>query len=238
VAALQELPVRTYFFRSLTNNGFARGVNLLVRQGTAEFIFLLNADAELDDGCLEQLLERMKVDPTIAMCEARQQPREHPKIYDPGTGETSWCTGAAVLIRRKAFEDVGAFDERAFFMYCEDVDLSWKLWQRGWKCIYVPVATVRHYTQDLTPGKRRTLENYFSFRNSLFLLYRFGSWNDRAVLYNFFLRRFLVGNYSLRSRLLYVFALVDHIRYIPYLLKTRCATRHPWIRFEETSLAD
>src|SRR5262249_39460116 len=120
-------------------------------------------------------------------------------------------------------------------------DLSWKLWLRGWKCIYVPDATVRHYTQDIIPGKRRTLENYFSFRNSLFLFYRFGSWKDRSVLYNFLLKRFVLGNYSLRSRVLYTFAFVDHIRYIPYLLRTRdlwCAKKHPWVRLEETSLAD
>jgi GT2 family glycosyltransferase len=237
-SSLSQLPVRTYFLRSLKNNGFARGVNLLARQGTAEFIFLLNPDTELEPGCLERLLACAKQNSAIGMCEARQAPREHPKTYDSTTGETTWCTGAAVLVRRKAFEAVGEFDERIFFMYCEDVDLSWKLWLNGWKCTYVPDAVVRHYTQDLLPGKKRTLENYFSFRNSLFLFYRFGSWKDRRVLYNFFVNRFLVGNYSFRSRLLYVFALADHIRYIPYLLKTRCATRHPWIRFEETSLAD
>ena len=235
---LQQFPMRTYFLRSLKNNGFAGGMNLLAKQGAAEYLFLLNPDTELEEGCLERLLARLKVDPKIAVCEARQQPREHPKTYDPKTGETTWCTGAAVLVRRRAFEEIGGFDARIFFMYCEDVDLSWKFWQRGWKCIYVPEAVVRHYTQDLSPGKRRILENYFSFRNSLFLFYRFGCWNDKRVLYNFLLSRFLFGRYSLRSRLLYAFAFLDHIRYIPYLLRTRCATRHPWIRFEETSLAD
>jgi len=240
-ATLGRLQFPTYFLRSLTNNGFARGVNLLARQGEAEFMFMLNPDAELEDGCLELLLERAKTDPAIGICEARQQPREHPKTYDPKTGETTWCTGAAILVRRKAFEAVGGFDDRIFFMYCEDIDFSWKLWLRGWRCIYVPDAVVRHYTQDLTPGKRRTLENYFSFRNSLFLFYRFGSWMDRGVLSGFLLNRFVLRNYSLRSRVLYAFAFVDHIRYIPYLLRTRslwCDKRHPWVRFEETSLAD
>jgi GT2 family glycosyltransferase len=240
-SALPGLRFRTYFLRSLTNNGFARGINLLARQGRAEFIFMLNPDTELEDGCLERLLNRAKEDPAIGLCEARQQPREHPKAYDPETGETTWCTGAAVMVRRKAFEEVGGFDERIFFMYCEDVDLSWKFWVRGWKCIYVPDAIVNHYTQDLTPGKRRTLENYFSFRNSLFLFYRFGSWKDRRVVYDFLLNRFFRRKYSFRSRLLYTFAFADHIRYIPYLLRTRslwCDKRHPWVRFEETSLAD
>ena len=240
-SALPNLPFRSFLSRSLTNNGFARGINLLARQGTAEWLFILNPDTELQSGCLEVLVSRANADPRIAMCEARQQPRPHPKTYDPRTGETTWCTGAATLVRRSAFQELGGFDENIFFMYCEDVDLSWKFWLRGWKCIYLPEAVVTHYTQDILPGKRRTLENYFSFRNSLFLFYRFGAGDEKRVVSRFLQRRFLTGKYSLRSRVLYAFAFADHIRYIPYLLRTRrvwSAKRHPWIRWEETSLAD
>jgi GT2 family glycosyltransferase len=238
---LEQLPFDAYLLRSLHNNGFARGMNLLARQGNSRYIFMLNPDAELEEGCLDRLFVRAESDHEIAICEARQSPREHPKTYDAATGQTSWCAGAAVLIRRQAFEQVNGFDERIFFMYCEDVDLSWKFWLRGWKCIYVPDAVVRHYTQDVLPGKKRTLENYFTFRNSLFLFYRFGSWADKRVLFNFLSSRFLGRRYSLRSRVLYAFAFADHIRYIPYLFQTResAATgRHPWIRLNETSLAD
>ena len=239
-AALTTFPLRTHFFRSRINNGFARGVNLLARQGRGEFLFLLNPDTELEQGCLEKLLDQALGDPAVGMCEARQQPREHWKIYDPKTGETTWCTGAAVLVRRKAFEELGGFDERIFFMYCEDVDLSWKLWLSGWKCIYVPDAVVRHYTQDIIPGKRRVIENYFSFRNSLFLFYRFGSWNGRSLCWQFLWRRLVCSKYTFRSRILFIIAFADHIRYIPYLLHTRHIwgnRKHPWVRLEETSLA-
>ena len=89
MAALTAFPFRHHFFRSLTNNGFARGVNLLARQGRGEFLFLLNPDTELEEGCLELLLDHALHDPAIGMCEARQQPREHPKLYDPQTGATT-----------------------------------------------------------------------------------------------------------------------------------------------------
>jgi GT2 family glycosyltransferase len=238
---LDGVGFRNHVFRSLRNNGFGRGINLLSGLTSAEFLFVLNPDTIVESGCLEELLRRAAADPKIGMCEARQSPRAHPKTFDSSTGETSWCTGAAVVIRGLAFEAVGRFDEEAFFMYCEDVDLSWKFWLRGWKCVYVPDAVIQHFTQDILPGKRRTLENYFTFRNSLFLLYRFGSWRNRDVWLRFLLNRFVSRRYSFRSKALYVFAFADHIRYIPYLLKTRClwrAERHPWIRFEETSLAD
>ncbi len=229
-----------YFLRSLRNNGFARGMNLLARQGNGDFLFLLNPDAELEDGCLETLLKRAQSDSTIGICEARQWPKEHPKTHDAATGETSWCSGAAALIRRQAFEQAEGFDEHLFFMYCEDVDLSWRLWNTGWKCIYVPDAVIRHYTQDLAPAKRRTRENYFTFRNSLFLFYRYGAWNGRTLCWNFLWVRLTCSKYTLRSKLLFIIAFIDHIRYIPYLLHKRgiwSNRHHPWVRLEETSLA-
>jgi len=234
---VQSLPFRAFVLRSTRNNGFARGVNLLAAQSQGRFMFLLNPDTRLEKGCLETLLAKAGSDPRIGICDAKQLPREHPKAWDKSTGETSWCSGAAALVRREAFDQVGGFDER-FFMYCEDVDLSWKLWLKGWKCIYVPTAIVRHFTQDLAPGKRRTLENYFSFRNSLFLYYRFGRKGERAVLWSFLRRRMLSGAYSLRSKALFAIALVDHIRYIPVVLHggKEWERSHTWIRLSETSL--
>jgi len=234
---VQSLPFRAFVLRSTRNNGFARGVNLLAAQSQGRFMFLLNPDTRLEKGCLETLLAKAGSDPRIGICDAKQLPREHPKAWDKSTGETSWCSGAAALVRREAFDQVGGFDER-FFMYCEDVDLSWKLWLKGWKCIYVPTAIVWHFTQDLAPGKRRTLENYFSFRNSLFLYYRFGRKGERAVLWSFLRRRMLSGAYSLRSKALFAIALVDHIRYIPVVLHggKEWEHSHTWIRLSETSL--
>jgi GT2 family glycosyltransferase len=240
IAELSQIQFPAYFLRSLRNNGFARGVNLLALQGCGQFLFLLNPDGELQEGCLEKLLERIQSDPRIGICEARQWPREHPKTYDASTGETTWCSGAAALIRREAFEAAGGFDELLYFMYCEDVDLSWRFWFAGWKCIYVPDAVLRHFTQDLSPNKRRFRENYFTFRNSLFLFYRFGAWNGHSLCWEFLWKRLLCSKYTVRSKILFIIAFADHIRYIPYLLHTRHIwgdCKHPWIRLEETSLA-
>jgi GT2 family glycosyltransferase len=235
---VESLPFRAYVLRSTRNNGFARGVNLLAAQSQAQFMFLLNPDTLIEKGCLETLLARAGSDSRVGICDAKQLPREHPKAWDKTTGETTWCSGAAALVRREAFNQVGGFDERLFFMYCEDVDLSWKLWLKGWKCIYVPTAIVQHFTQDIEPGKRRTLENYFSFRNSLFLYYRFGRKGERAVLWSFLRRRMLSGAYSLRSKALFAIALVEHIRYIPVVLHggKEWEHGHTWIRLSETSL--
>jgi N-acetylglucosaminyl-diphospho-decaprenol L-rhamnosyltransferase len=54
-----------------------------------------------------------------------------------------WVSGACFLVRRRAFEQVGGFDE-SYFMYAEDVDLCWRLGQAGWQVVYVPTAEVTH----------------------------------------------------------------------------------------------
>ncbi len=52
-------------------------------------------------------------------------------------------SGAAVLVRRAAFDAVGAFEE-AFVNGSEDVDLCLKLWAAGYRCRYEPRATIVH----------------------------------------------------------------------------------------------
>ena len=62
-----------------------------------------------------------------------------------GNGSTpvDWVSGACLLARRTAFEQVGGFDE-AYFMYAEDVDLCWRVGRAGWGVRYVPTAEVTH----------------------------------------------------------------------------------------------
>jgi N-acetylglucosaminyl-diphospho-decaprenol L-rhamnosyltransferase len=54
-----------------------------------------------------------------------------------------WLSGACLLVRRAAFDQVGGFDER-YFMYMEDVDLGDRLGKAGWRNVYVPSAEVLH----------------------------------------------------------------------------------------------
>jgi hypothetical protein len=58
--------------------------------------------------------------------------------------EVEQLVGAALLLRRKALDEAGLFDER-FFMYFEEVDLCYRLRQRGWKIVFVPEATATHH---------------------------------------------------------------------------------------------
>lgn len=57
--------------------------------------------------------------------------------------QTDWLSGACLLLRRAAFDSLGGFDE-SYFMFFEDVDLAWRLAERGCDSVYVPAAKVYH----------------------------------------------------------------------------------------------
>ncbi len=56
-----------------------------------------------------------------------------------------WVTGAAMLVRREAITVAGPMDE-AFFLYYEDIDWCHRMWDRGWRVLLEPTATVTHHT--------------------------------------------------------------------------------------------
>lgn len=54
-----------------------------------------------------------------------------------------WVSGACLLVRRAAWDDIDGFDP-SYFMYLEDVDLCWRAHRSGWDVIYEPAAEVTH----------------------------------------------------------------------------------------------
>jgi GT2 family glycosyltransferase len=89
----------------------------------------------------------------------------------------AWC-GALVLLRASYLADAGLFDER-LFLYYEDLELSWRGRERGWRYRYVPESVVRHvHTASSVEASDRFL--YFNERNRLLTLTRHGSGRDVA----------------------------------------------------------
>lgn len=78
-----------------------------------------------------------------------------------------WLTAACVLVRRRAFEQVGGFDPD-FFLYFEDVDLGLRLRRRGWRCDWEPAARAIHASAG---GERGGLTER-EYRRSQLLYYR------------------------------------------------------------------
>jgi N-acetylglucosaminyl-diphospho-decaprenol L-rhamnosyltransferase len=132
-----------------SNPGFGAGHNKLMTaafQRGADAYVCMNPDAALHRDCLRELClvaERHGV----GLVEARLFPAEHPKPYDNVTGETEWCAGTVLLITRALFETIGGFDER-FFLYCEDVDLSWRARAAGFSVHVAHRALAFHYVEE------------------------------------------------------------------------------------------
>jgi len=69
--------------------------------------------------------------------------------------EVDWVSGAFMAARREALDEIGSFDE-GYFMYVEDVDLCWRLWQAGWSVGFVPRGEVYHHigmTSQAVPAR-------------------------------------------------------------------------------------
>ena len=62
---------------------------------------------------------------------------------DDETQPVDWVVGAALLIRREAFHQVGPLDEE-FFMYSEELEWCYRLKAQGWEVVYLPTAQVVH----------------------------------------------------------------------------------------------
>lgn len=67
-----------------------------------------------------------------------------PDAYLKEHGNVSWVSGACFMMRREVWERIGGFDTR-FFMYCEDVDLCYRVRQLGLKIAYTGKCSVTHF---------------------------------------------------------------------------------------------
>jgi GT2 family glycosyltransferase len=62
-----------------------------------------------------------------------------------GTAQrVDWVVGAALLVRRRAIDAVGGFDE-SFVMYSEEVEWCWRFRRHGWKVAWLPAVEIIHH---------------------------------------------------------------------------------------------
>jgi len=159
--------------RSARNLGFARANNAAASEATGDAMLLLNSDTVVTPGMVEALLAVLADDkgvglaaPANVSCDGTHQ-RSVEHLITPATefsrrarkraasevesalaagGDISslgYCCGAAMMVRREAFEAVGGFDER-FFFYFEDADLCKRIAESGRGIRVVDDARIVH----------------------------------------------------------------------------------------------
>jgi GT2 family glycosyltransferase len=144
-----------------------------------KFFLIINPDVYLHKQCISMMIQRLDKNEQIGIVEARQLPFEHPKEYELTTGETPWASGSCMLIKSLCFQEINGFDEN-FWMYCEDVDLSWRTWLSDYKVIYEPTAVCYHFTGGYFTYRedRYYLENFWCARNFIYLMFKF--WGENG----------------------------------------------------------
>jgi N-acetylglucosaminyl-diphospho-decaprenol L-rhamnosyltransferase len=77
--------------------------------------------------------------------------------------DVDWVSGACILVRRQAFEEVGGFDP-GYFMFFEEMDLCLRLHRLGWRVVFDPLAEVKHVVGGSTRSApyRKVLHHHTS----------------------------------------------------------------------------
>lgn len=176
-----------------TNSGYTGGCNAGLNTACGRYLALLNNDTEVDPHWLENLVNGLRRHPDAGMAtsrimlyDRRQMLNSAGDLYgrnglpnSRGVWQTHGASfasesfvfggsGGAMALRREMLAEVGLFEE-AFFMWCEDVDLSWRAQLAGWKCIYEPEAVIYHHLSATGGGK---FASYYVGRNTIWVIAR------------------------------------------------------------------
>ncbi|WP_158798479.1 glycosyltransferase family 2 protein [Pedobacter sp. L105] len=189
------------------NLGFAEGNNRAINYSISQgymYSLILNNDTETEEDLVKLLLQHLQEHPKAAAVQpaiywlhdktklwngngcfnavtgkiyARKIPAVHPVKYI----RAKWLTGCCMLVRNSVLAKEGAFNKQ-FFLYYEDVELSFRLRAAGHELHYLPTATVYHEAgasgQLTSREKEGTLSpviHYYVSRNHIWFLGRFGN---------------------------------------------------------------
>lgn len=169
------LTIETLLSESGSAKGFAENHNTLFNKfAPAGKFVIINPDCIAADNLLDVLIQRFEREPELfGLVEASQWPYEHPKEFDKKTGETPWASGACVLVNSKFYAENGGMEE-GYFLYAEDVDLSWACWLSGYKVIHEELAKVIHFTNGPHESEDAwSLEYLYGLRNHVWLLEKY-----------------------------------------------------------------
>jgi GT2 family glycosyltransferase len=214
-AAIRAAAPEAEIIRLPQNIGYTGGNNVGIRRALAagvEQVVLVNNDALVAPDCLDTLVRVAREEgPRVAAVGAKVFSATDPSrlwiayghltyraalVQRVGNGDVDdarfqerrivdWVAGCAVLLTRRALEDVGLLDE-TFFAYHEDVDWCTAARARGYAVVFAPDARVAHHGGGSTAGSSGGGEavRYLSARNTVLFARKhagLGDWLRLAV---------------------------------------------------------
>jgi len=195
---LQNSP-NSLFVQNGDNLGYCEGNNRAAKRARGQYLLFLNNDAWLEPDCLEKLLAEVKAtNASVAMPLVMNYEDDSfqslgaegfdifglpsTRLPHAETREVLMPEGCAYLIERELFERLGGFDAE-FYLYSDELDLSFRAWISGAKAIAVPAAHAHHRgAVNVNPAgggqvvEFRTSDSkrFYSNRNALLVLLKSG----------------------------------------------------------------
>lgn len=185
-----------------SNKRFLRNCNNAAKESKGKYILFLNNDTEVQENWLKPLVDLMESDETVGVTgskliyvdgtlqEAGGIFWKDGSAWNYGNGqdasapefnyvkEADYISGAALMIRRDIWKELGGFDELFAPAYCEDADICFSVRKLGYKVVYQPLSVVMHFEgisngRDLNSGvKQYQVENMKKFAEK---------WKDELV---------------------------------------------------------
>lgn len=172
-----------------TNHGFSKGNNLAVKESSGEYLCILNPDTIVGEQVFEECLAFAKansktaftgvqlIDGTGAFLPeskrhvptpkvARQKLLDNDQSYyynELNKGENGMVdilVGAFMFCKKSIYETIGGFDER-YFMYGEDIDLSYTALLNGYENYYLGSQKVIHFKGESTIKDKKYLDRFY-----------------------------------------------------------------------------
>lgn len=174
------------------NLGFTGGNNQGIILSKGEYVFIVNNDTEVTPSLLHELIKPFREDEKIAVVCPKIRYFEKPNVIqyagyhpmNPYTGRafsvggyendegqydkpsyTNFAHGAAMLVKKSILKEVGLFPDY-FFIYYEEMDLSSRVLEAGYKIFYQATGLIFH-KESMTMGKESPLKAYYHTRNRI-----------------------------------------------------------------------
>jgi GT2 family glycosyltransferase len=171
-AATEKITGCTVIFNP-ANAGFGAANNRGARASHGELLLFLNNDTQVRTEILPRIesyfegtpscgaagLQLLNADGSV-QCSTGKFPtvwsewrmsRRHNPYRKQETVGRDWVSGAALVVRRTVFDEIGGFDDR-YFMYFEDVDLCARIRAAGYEVQYITAISVEHLGGGSQPG--------------------------------------------------------------------------------------
>lgn len=167
------------------NKGFGAACNLGAKKACADLLFFLNPDTELLFLSAKEIFDAFRDKELVLAGLPLRLPSGKPQPFGYGEfpslfnilrtnifGEKrnprkDWVSGAALIIRRDIFWQIGGFDEN-FFLYFEDVDLCKRALGGKGRAVLLEESKVLHFGGKSTGNSRLQKKNYYKSQDLYF----------------------------------------------------------------------